>query len=69
MISRIKIQGFRSLVSVDVPVRPLTVLIGKNDSGKSTFLKAVARLASPVTDFEPADRYRGDQSRPISIEE
>ncbi|MGO9601684.1 MAG: AAA family ATPase [Isosphaeraceae bacterium] len=44
MLERVKITNFRSLVSVDVPLKPLTVLIGKNDSGKSTFLKALLVL-------------------------
>ncbi len=68
MLNRIKIQGFRSLVHLDVPIRPLTVLIGKNDSGKSTFLRAVELLANAPSNFKPADRYRYDQQRPISIE-
>ena len=45
MLNHVKITNFRSLVSVDVPLKPLTVLIGKNDSGKSTFLRALLILA------------------------
>ena len=68
MLNRVKIQGFRSLVSLDVPVHPLTVLIGDNDSGKSTFLKAVELIANQELQFGPTDRYRHDQEHPISIE-
>ncbi len=41
MIERLKIQGFRMLRDVDVPLRPLTVLLGENNSGKSSFLRAL----------------------------
>jgi predicted ATPase len=68
MLDRISIQGFRSLVRLDVPLRPLTVLIGQNDSGKSTFLRAVELLSTDPSNFVGADRYRNDQGRPISVE-
>ncbi len=40
MISRVQIANFRALKRVDVSLKPLTVLIGPNDSGKSSFLDA-----------------------------
>jgi hypothetical protein len=45
MLENIEIVNFRCLKRVKVPLRPLTVLIGSNDSGKSAFLKAIALLA------------------------
>ncbi len=44
MLERVKIQNFRCLRRVEVPLRPLTVLIGPNDSGKSAFLAALEVL-------------------------
>lgn len=44
MITHAEIRGFRCFRNVSVPIRPLTVLIGPNDSGKSAFLSAI-RLA------------------------
>ena len=41
MISRVQIANFRALKRVDVSLKPLTVLIGPNDSGKSSFLDAI----------------------------
>ncbi len=49
-ISRVKIQNFRSLQNVDVAVSDdYTTLIGKNDCGKSSFLKALEYLFDPET--------------------
>ena len=44
MISRIRIQNFRSLIDVDVTLEPLTVLIGRSGTGKSNFVAAVRAL-------------------------
>lgn len=41
MIERVKIENFRALRNVDVRLKPLTVLIGPNDTGKSSFLDAI----------------------------
>jgi predicted ATPase len=40
-IAQIELRDFRCFDRVNVPLRPLTVLIGRNDSGKSSFLKGV----------------------------
>ncbi len=44
MISRIRIQNFRSLIDVDVNLEPLTVLIGRSGTGKSNFVGAIRAL-------------------------
>ena len=36
--SRIKVCGYRSLVDVDLPLRPLAVMIGPNGSGRTSLL-------------------------------
>ena len=41
MIESVEVQNFRCLKSVQVALRPLTVLVGPNDSGKTTFLEAL----------------------------
>ena len=38
MVTHVKVEGFKSLASVDVALGPLNVLIGANGSGKSNFL-------------------------------
>jgi predicted ATPase len=40
------VRGFRRLADVDLELRPLTVLIGANGVGKSSFLDALSILAS-----------------------
>lgn len=63
MLRRIKIQGYKSLVDLELNLEPLTVLVGPNASGKSNFLDALqllSRVASSRTlknAFEPP--YRG----------
>lgn len=38
MITRVQVKNFRNLADVDVELGPLTVLVGRNGAGKSTFL-------------------------------
>ena len=45
MLSRLEIENFRSLEKVELPMRPLNVLIGPNGSGKSNVLDAFALMA------------------------
>ena len=44
MITRIRIQNYRSLIDVDVKLEPLTVLIGRSGTGKSNFVGAIRAL-------------------------
>ncbi|MGI4788376.1 MAG: AAA family ATPase [Janthinobacterium lividum] len=38
MITRVQVKNFRNLGDIDVQLGPLTVLVGRNGTGKSTFL-------------------------------
>lgn len=55
MIERLTITDYRCFRDVDVPLAPLTVLIGENNTGKSTFLDAVALL-------ETGQKWHGPQA-------
>lgn len=57
MIEFVKISNFRGLREVSVRLRPLTVLVGPNDSGKSTFLEAV-HLRVHHHGFTQSDSWR-----------
>jgi predicted ATPase len=63
MIKRIKVEGYKSLRSLEVYLQPLSVLFGPNAVGKSNFLDALqllSRMAMSQTlkeAFEPP--YRG----------
>ncbi|MFH0900238.1 MAG: AAA family ATPase [Pseudomonadota bacterium] len=45
-ISRLRIDGFRRLGAIDLPFRPLMVLIGANGVGKTSLLDALALLSA-----------------------
>ena len=63
MLKRIRIQGYKSLVDLELNLKPLSVLVGPNASGKSNFLDALQLLSRMATcqtlesAFEPP--YRG----------
>ncbi len=77
-IERVKIENFRSLQKVNFPnLTPLTVLLGANGSGKSTFFDAFAFLSDCFSDgLRRAVDKRGkfsdlrsrDSSGPITFE-
>src|SRR5260370_17964383 len=66
MLGDVKIENFRSLRSVSVPLRPLTILIGPNDSGKSAFLAALQYLVNEIT-FQSWDRWQHDDQVKVSL--
>lgn len=48
-MDRISIKNLRSLVDVkDIEIKPITVLVGKNSSGKSTFLRTFPLLKQTI---------------------
>ncbi len=49
-LKSIHIENFRSLRKVDLPLKPLTVLVGPNASGKSNALKALDVLSKLMAD-------------------
>ena len=58
MIESIRIYNFRCLrMEKAIALRPLTVLVGPNDSGKSAFLWALASLAR-ISGLQPSDSWR-----------
>ena len=44
MIHRFRVQNFKSVVDVDVDLSPVTVLVGKSGTGKSSFVQALQFL-------------------------
>ncbi|OHB76536.1 MAG: recombinase RecF [Planctomycetes bacterium RBG_16_64_10] len=73
MLNRIHIRGYKSLLDVEVELRPLTVLFGPNAAGKSNFLDALQLLSHTATSrtlkeaFEPP--YRGKPLESFSFGE
>jgi predicted ATPase len=66
-LTQVQIRNFRALRHVEVPLRPLTVLIGQNDSGKSSFLHAIGKITD-TRDFDDHDRYMHNKRVHIEIE-
>ena len=73
MLRRIEIKGYKSLVDVQVDLKPLVVLFGPNGAGKSNFLDALQLLSrmavSPTLKaaFEPP--YRGKPLESFSFDD
>ncbi len=47
-LRRVRIRGYKSIAFCDVNLEPLTILVGRNASGKSNFLDALAFLRDIV---------------------
>ncbi len=65
MIRRLRIQGYKSLRSVAVPLDPLTVLIGLNAAGKSNLFDALGLLSRLATARSVAEAFEGHRGDPI----
>lgn len=59
MITRVKIDGYKSLSGLEVRLRPLTLLFGPNAVGKSNFLDALQLLSRLVTARTLKEAFEG----------
>jgi len=70
-ISFLKVQNFRSIRRLAIPIPKVCALVGPNNSGKSNILKAIAAVLEKdwvtVTSFDEDDVYGRDPSKDISI--
>jgi energy-coupling factor transporter ATP-binding protein EcfA2 len=53
VITRLEIENFKAIKHLAIDLDPLTVLVGPNDSGKSTILQALDLVARLVRNREP----------------
>lgn len=68
MIEQLTIENFACFKHVDVPLKPLTVLIGPNNTGKSCFLRAVMQLmTSNSHEVQRPDRWRELETNEVVI--
>jgi predicted ATPase len=68
VITHLSIHNFRSLKQVDVPLRALTVLLGPNDTGKSSFIDAIWRFGNDRSEFDVRDRWRLSEDPCVRID-
>lgn len=59
-IARVRIHNYRSLKDVEVDLQSYASLIGRNDSGKSSFLRALLLLFDPESECNEDDICRID---------
>ncbi len=71
MIRRLAIAGYKSLRDAEVPLEPLTVVIGPNAAGKSNFLDAIGLLGRTAGgDLQSAfDDHRGGPLQSFTFDE
>ncbi len=65
MIKRIKINDYKSFHSLDINMRPLTVIFGPNASGKSNFLDAIHLLSRAVTSKNLNEAFKNHRGLPL----
>lgn len=63
MITRLEVDGFKSLQGFAVDLEPFTVFIGPNGAGKSNILEALA-LLSRLASMPIVDAFKGGRGRP-----
>ena len=52
-LSRIEIENFRGIRSARLDFNDTTMLVGENDSGKTTLIEAICTVLSPSLTDEP----------------
>jgi predicted ATPase len=64
VIRKVHFKNFRCLREVELPLEPLTVLVGPNSSGKTTVLEGL----QPRSSFQKHDFWRQEQAAGLSID-
>lgn len=62
-ISEIKIQNFRSISNSTLELDNISILVGRNDNGKSNVLRALNLFFNNQTDFGRAFRFEEDYNK------
>jgi hypothetical protein len=67
IIKIVKVENFRCLNCVEIPIEKLTVLVGSNGTGKSCFLKALELFYKTDINYSELDFYNENIGSPIII--
>src|SRR6267143_6437718 len=55
-LEKFRVEGFRSLESVDwIPIRKMIIFTGQNDGGKTSMLESMAHFLNPNSEPDSAD--------------
>ncbi len=66
-IKEVRVRNFRSLKNICVSCDKLTVIIGPNNAGKSSFLKALEIFFNTSAEYQLEDFYNNNTNEPIEI--
>ncbi len=69
MLSHFSVKNYKCLADVSLPLTPIHVLIGQNDTGKTSLLEAMRAAVKTLVEIEPKnhalyDVFRGDWTGP-----
>lgn len=67
IIKEIHVKNFRSILSESLPCDCLTALVGRNGTGKSSFLQALEMFYDPSAKAVTEDFYAEDTSQDVEI--
>ena len=67
LIQKVQVKNFRSILDESLPCDSLTALVGRNGSGKSSFLSAIELFYNPSAKITAEDFYAGDTTQDIEI--
>ena len=67
LIQEVHVKNFRSILNESLPCDSLTALVGRNGSGKSTFLSAIELFYNPSAKITAEDFYSEDVNEDIEI--
>lgn len=67
IIAKAEIENFRALKSISVTLDNLSILLGENDAGKTSFLQALDAFFVSKKLSDPKDWFKHDPSQPIKI--
>jgi len=67
IINSLHVQNFRSLLAEKLDCHDLTVLVGRNGTGKSSFLRALEIFYDPTATVSVEDFYADDSTKEILV--
>ena len=67
IVKALHVQNFRSILDERIDCDNLTVLVGRNGTGKSSFLRAMEMFYDPKATVTAEDFYAEDSAKEIEI--